>query len=394
MKFTLLSFLFAAFLSSCLVANPPARTITPGAEMINDYLFLLKGKGVGVLANQTSMVQKTHLVDTLKSLNVKIKAVFAPEHGFRGEASDGAHIKDGFDVKSGVKVISLYGDKKTPSKSDMEGIDIMIFDIQDVGARFYTFSSTLQYIMEVCAEKGIPLIVLDRPNPNGFYVDGPVLDIELKSFIGLNEIPIVHGLTLGEYAQMLNGEGWLKNKLKCDIRLIRVQNYSHKDKYKLPVLPSPNLQNMSAIYLYPSLCLFEGTQVSLGRGTDKPFQLIGFPDFKDGKMKFTPRSIPGVSDNPPYKNKECSGIDLSDFGNSVMPDKRQVYLYWLISMYKAYPEKDKFFIPYFEKLAGTKDLRKQIESGMSEEEIRKSWEPKLGEYKKMRKKYLLYTDFE
>ncbi len=360
-----------------------------------EYLPLLKGKRVGLVINQTSRVGQQLLLDTLLKRNVKIKKVLAPEHGFRGTADAGAHVKNDVDEKTGLPVTSLYGNNKKPKKEQLEDIDVVIFDLQDVGVRFYTYISTLEYLMEACAEQGKELIVMDRPNPNGHYVDGPILEKSESSFVGMQSIPVVHGMTMGEYAKMLAGENWIKGAEKLNMKVIPCINYDHTKKYDLPVAPSPNLKTMAAIYLYPSLCFFEGTVVSLGRGTDKPFQQWGHPAYR-GKTEysFTPVSITGAS-KPPLEGKEC-------FGELVATDPDKAYklidgklnLNWLLKAYQWYPEKDKFFIDYFSKLAGTKKLRKQIEQGMSPEAIAYTWREDVAAFKSIRKKYLLYKDFE
>jgi uncharacterized protein YbbC (DUF1343 family) len=398
--FSVLFFIQLIFLSCCVVAqtksliNKSISDLTVGAEQVDQYLPLIRGKTIAVVANQTSMIRNTHLVDSLLSLHIKIKCVFAPEHGFRGNTEAGGKIKNGRDEKTGLPVISLYGKHVKPTAADLKGVDIIIFDIQDVGARFYTYIATLQYAMEACAEQKKTLLVLDRPNPNGFYVDGPVMEKEYESFVGLTPIPIVHALTVAEYALMLNGEHWLKNGEQCDLKIIKVKNYAHNNLYALPVKPSPNLPNTASIYLYPSLCLFEGTPVSVGRGTDKPFQQIGFPGFKEGHISFTPKSMNGAVNHPPYEDTLCTGVELSDYGIMYITNFRQLNLQWLQGMYKAYPDKNKFFNNYFVRLAGTATLKEQIINGVSEEDIRKSWKPGLDNYKKIRKKYLLYEDFE
>lgn len=370
------------------------KAVVTGAEQTKEYIPLLAGKNIAVVANQTSRIGSTHLVDSLVSLKIKIKTVFAPEHGFRGEAEAGETISGSTDTKTGIKIISLYGEKKKPSLQDLDGIDVVIFDIQDVGVRFYTYISTIQYVMEACAELNKTFIVLDRPNPNGYYVDGPVMEDTFKSFVGRTSIPLVHGLTVGEYATMLNGEQWLEGKLKCNLVVIRLKNYTHAVFYSLPVPPSPNLPNMPAVYLYPSLGLFEGTAVSVGRGTELPFQVIGFPGFESGSYTFTPKSIPGKAAHPPYEGVECKGYMLKDFGEMFVRNSKSVYLFWLTGMYEKYPDKKKFFNSFFDKLAGTAQLREQIIKGINEEEIRKSWQPALDKYKSIRQKYLLYPDFE
>jgi uncharacterized protein YbbC (DUF1343 family) len=370
------------------------KKIVTGAEQMEIYVPLLKGKKVALVANQTSLIGKTHLADSLLSLGINVTTVFAPEHGFRGEAEAGEEVSYGKDLKTGVNIISLYGEKKKPSAADLKNVDVVLFDIQDVGVRFYTYISTLQYVMEECATQKKNLIILDRPNPNGFFVDGPMLEEKYKSFVGMQPVPLVHGLTIAEYANMLNGEGWLADKKRCNVTIVKVKNYSHEDFYSLPVPPSPNLPNMPSVYLYPSLGLFEGTVVSVGRGTDFPFQVIGYPEFDGGSYTFTPKSIPGKSLHPPYESKECRGYLLKDFGEMFVRNSKSVYLFWLKSMYEKYPDKQKFFNPFFDKLAGTATLRENIISGASEEEIRKSWQPSLEKFKKVRTKYLLYPDFE
>lgn len=371
-------------------------SIVVGAERTTTYLPLLAGKKVGVVGNQTTRIGTSHLVDSLLALGVEVKKVFAPEHGFRGNADAGEHVKDGKDAKTGLPIISLYGKHKKPTVEDFQDLELIIFDIQDVGARFYTYISTLHYIMEASAEQGKPVLVLDRPNPNGFYVDGPVLQEAQTSFIGKHPVPVVHGMTIGEYAQMINGEGWLEGGVQCELQVITCENYTHQDLYKLPVRPSPNLPNMSSIWLYPSLCFFEGTQVSVGRGTELPFQIIGFPGCEGRAFDFIPESMPGAAKNPKHKDELCTGINLYWYGQLIMRNSGKLHFSWLMEMYEAYPNKSKFFLSngFFHLLAGNKELMQQIKAGTSEQEIRVSWEPALSEYKAMRKKYLLYPDFE
>ncbi len=381
----LLSFLF-----SCSQGQKVAKTITPAASQPDKYLPLLKGKRVGVVVNQTSLVDdSTHLVDFLLSKEISVTKVFGPEHGFRGDASDGAHISDDKDPKTGLPILSLYGKNRKPSPDHLSELDVVVFDIQDVGARFYTYISTMHYVMEACAENNLPVIIFDRPNPNGHYVGGPVMEEEFKSFVGMHSIPIVHGLTVGELAKMINGESWLKDKIKCELTVIPVENYDHTMRYPLPVSPSPNLPNDKAINLYPSICLFEGTKMSLGRGTDLPFQVLGYPNKIFGEFTFTPVSIPGVSKYPPLENKECFGVDLRN-----EDDLTEFSLAHLIEFYQKWKSEESFFTDYFKKLAGTATLQQQIEEGKSEYEIKKSWQGKLIAYKELRKKYLLYKDFE
>lgn len=364
-----------------------------GADQTQLYVPYLKGKHIGMVVNQTSVIGKslTPSPDSLLKRGLMIKKVYGPEHGFRGKASDGATVGNEVDAKTGLPVISLYGKHYKPTKEDLRGIDEMIFDIQDVGARFYTYISTLHYVMEACAENNIELLILDRPNPNGFYVDGPIMDTTIHTFIGMHPIPIVHGMTIGEYAQMINGEGWLKGHVQCKLKIIKVANYTHDTSYELPVYPSPNLNSQQSILLYPGICLFEGTTLSLGRGTTFPFTVVGSPALKGiYDFSFKPVSIPGVSDNPPLKNQVCYGIDYRTYNTKKIRKSRKLNLEWLMSMYKVYPDKAHFFNDYFTKLAGGPTLRKQIEDGQSEAEIRASWEPGLSTFKQTRKKYLLY----
>ncbi|HAQ19773.1 MAG TPA: DUF1343 domain-containing protein [Prolixibacteraceae bacterium] len=372
--------------------------IKTGAEQTEKYLPFLKGKRIAIVANPTSVIGKTSLIDSLKTLGINIVKVFGPEHGFRGTASAGAVVADSIDAKTGIPEISLYGKKSKPSKEDLADVDLLIFDIQDVGARFYTYINLLARVMEACAENNKELIILDRPNPNGFSVDGPILDMKLKSGIGMFPIPITHGMTIGELAKMYNGEGWLTNRVKCRITIIPVANYTHAMKYVLPVAPSPNLNSPQSILLYPSLCLFEGTIISQGRGTYFPFTILGNPDMK-GKYEFsfTPASIKGMSETPLHKDKVCFGLDLRKYDTSEFRKTGQINLKWLMELYQAYPFKDKFFdykqskqMGNFDKLAGTTALKEQIIAGKSEKVIRDSWEPGLSDFKKFRKKYLLY----
>ncbi len=375
------------------IASEPEKVsqIKTGASQWERYLPELKGKKVGVVSNQTSLVNEMHLVDFLISKGILVKTVFAPEHGFRGEAGPGDKVASGKDDKTGLPIISLYGKRRKPEQSDLNSLEYVIFDMQDVGVRFYTYISTLHYLMEACAENNIPVMVFDRPNPNGFYIDGPVLDTAYRSFVGIAPLPVVHGLTVGEYAMMANGEGWLKNTVKCNLQVIKMENYSHNLKYELPVRPSPNLPNMASVYLYPSLCFFEGAAVSIGRGTAIPFQVMGFPGFEKGAYAFTPVEIPGVIKDPPYEGQECKGILLSETWPEIL-ETPQIKIEWLIDMYNAFPEKDKFFNNFFEKLAGTDKLRQQIIAGESADEIRKSWQPDLERYREMRLRYMLYPD--
>lgn len=371
------------------------KKIITGADQTQLYLEYLKGKSIGMVVNQTSVIgnKLRPSVDSLVKLGINVKKIFGPEHGFRGNASNGASVDDSTDPNTGLPVISLYGKHFKPTSTDLQGLDLIIFDIQDVGARFYTYISTLHYVMEACAENHIELMILDRPNPNGFYVDGPLMDTaHYRSIVGMHPVPIIHGMTIAEYAQMINGEGWLKNHVHCKLKIIKVANYKHSDAYVLPVNPSPNLNTARSILLYPSICLFEGTSLSLGRGTYSPFLQVGHPLLK-GKYtySFTPVSIPGMSEDPPQKNQVCYGIDLKNYNIGLIQTSGKLNLTWLIQLYNAFPDKQHFFNPYFEKLAGTAELRKQIEAGKSEQEIRDSWEPALTKYKIMRRKYLLYN---
>jgi len=410
-----------------VAADGKLRIVT-AAEQMDLYLPLLKGKSVGIFANQSSVVGKSHLVDTLLKKSIIIKKIFAPEHGFRGTADAGENINNLKDAKTGIQIVSLYGNKSKPSADDLKDIDVLLFDIQDVGVRFYTYISSLQKYIEAAIENNRPLIILDRPDPNGFYVDGPVLDPTFKSFVGMQPVPIVYGMTIGEYAKMLVGEKWLDPSLINNLNIIHAirdaekkidslinketrrsvdfsmsdfqllvipcKNYTHKSRYALPVKPSPNLPNMQSVYLYPSLCFFEGTQVSLGRGTDKPFQQFGHPAWPTDLYHFVPRSTEGAK-NPPLLNQTCYGYDLS----KIDPAKEingHIQLKWLIKAYSLSPSKSDFFLPsgYFNKLAGNDLLMQQIKDGKSEAEIRKSWEPALSNFKTIRKKYLIYPDFQ
>ncbi|MFM2386549.1 MAG: hypothetical protein RL660_1306 [Bacteroidota bacterium] len=366
----------------------------PAANATAKYLPQLEGKNVALVVNHTSMIKSVHLVDMLVENGVTVSKIFAPEHGFRGKADAGEHLANGIDKETGISVVSLYGDNKKPTKAHLTGVDVVVFDIQDVGVRFYTYISTLQYVMEACAENKVTLIVLDRPNPNGDYIDGPVLDMKHKSFVGMQAVPIVYGMTIGEYALMLNGEGLLANKVKCKLTVLPCTNYTHKSKYILPIAPSPNLKSAQSIMLYPSLCLFEGTEVSVGRGTDKPFMMWGHPSYKNNGFSFTP--VAGESNkNPMYKDKKCYGanLDLPPYEIEKIVNK-QLNLEFLRNAYKLSPNKAKFFVPFFTKLAGTTTLQQQIVAGKTDEQIRASWKPGIDKFKKVREKYLLYPDFE
>jgi uncharacterized protein YbbC (DUF1343 family) len=369
-------------------APSAAPALRVGAEQFAQYLPQLKGKRVGLVVNQTARVGKAYLVDTLLAQGVGVKVIFGPEHGFRGEAADGATIKDGKDARSGLPVRSLYGATKKPTPEMLADVDVLVFDIQDVGTRFYTFISTMHYVMEAAAEQGKEVVVLDRPNPNGWYVDGPVLEPAHKSFVGMHPIPIVHGLTVGELAKMINGEKWLAGGKQCRLTVIPVAGYTHTTRYALPIAPSPNLPNPHSVALYPTVCMMEGTDVSVGRGTIMPFEVIGAPTQPASRpFSFTPKPNAG-SPTPPQNGKLCYGLDLRETGNNV-----GFSLKYLLDFYQQSTAKDKFFGKYFEQLSGTSALRQQIIAGKSEAEIRKSWEPALGQYKVLRKKYLLYPDF-
>jgi uncharacterized protein YbbC (DUF1343 family) len=378
----------ALLLYAPLHGRAQASHIVRGDERLDQLLPLLKNKRVALLVNQTAVIHNTHLVDTLLALHVNIRKIFAPEHGFRGDADAGEHLTDSMDAKTGIHVVSLYGKKTKPSREDLTGIDVVVYDVQDVGARFYTFISTLHYLMEACGEYGKPLIVLDRPNPNGAYVDGPVLKKEFRSFVGVDPIPVLHGLTAGEYAQMVNGEKWLPKNIYCKVRVITCLHYTHSMAYQLPVKPSPNLPGAQAVALYPSLCFFEGTNISVGRGTDFPFQVIGAPETVfDGAFTFTPVSKPGAK-NPPQQDKKCFGYDLRKVKAGGLTFK------YLIDMYKLWPVKSSFFLPsgFFDKLCGTDQVRKLIEAGGTEADIKASYKNELEAYKLVRNKYLLYKD--
>ena len=404
MKF-LFSFFIALSSGFCSTTKRPIKNtdsavngIKTGADQTEKYIYYLKGKRVAILANPTSIIGKTHLVDSLKSLGINIVKVFGPEHGFRGNASAGMKVADEIDAATGIPVISLYGAKSKPSKEDLANVDVMIYDLQDVGCRFYTNINALARLMEACNENGKELLILDRPNPNGYLIDGPVLDMKYKSGIGMFPIPMSHGLTVAEFAQMVNGEGWLTNKVKCSIKIIPVANYDHEMPYTLPVKPSPNLNTQQSIMLYPSTCMFEGIYLNLGRGTYFPFTVLGSPELK-GKyaFSFTPTGIKGMAETPLFMNQICYGLDLRNYDINLLRKNKQINLQWIMELYKAHPYKEKFFdsklskeMGSIEKLIGSGLFRQQIIDGKSEKEIRDSWEPGLSEYKVMRKKYLMY----
>jgi uncharacterized protein YbbC (DUF1343 family) len=400
-------FAFGLFFASCTgqsnrsetvvsVKNTANQSIVTGAERTSVYLPFLQNKKVGLVVNQTSVVGQVHLLDTLLKLGVDVVKIYAPEHGFRGTADAGEKIKDGIDTKTGLKVVSLYGNNRKPKPEDIADVDVLVFDIQDVGARFYTYISTLHYVMEAAAENNKEVLVLDRPNPNGHYVAGNILDMKFKSFVGMHPIPVVHGMTVAEYAQMINGEKWLEGAVQSQLTVVPCLNYTHSTRYELPVKPSPNLPNARSIELYPSICFFEGTDVSLGRGTDFPFQAIGAPQMPSDltDFEFTPRSMEGAK-NPPHLDKTCYGFDLREH-HLLFQSENLLNLDYLIVMYNLFPEKDKFFLKngFFDKLAGSDQLRKDIVAGKSSEEIYNSWKKDEEKFKQTRKQYLLYPDFE
>jgi uncharacterized protein YbbC (DUF1343 family) len=402
------------FLLNCYwVAGQPVNNgpVITGAERMQVYLPMLKGKTVAVFANQTSMVKNTHLVDTLISSGIKVVKIFGPEHGFRGDADAGEHVSDAKDKKTGIPVISLYGTHKKPTPEDIKDVDVLIFDIQDVGVRFYTYISSLQYYLEAALENHKPLLILDRPNPNGFYVDGPVLDMNFKSFVGMQPIPIVYGMTIGEYALMLANENWLSKEANAinaynvttnptadtpfHVQVIKCKNYDHNTKYELPVMPSPNLKEMQSIYLYPSTCFFEGTVLSEGRGTDKPFQYFGHPTLPNNLFSFTPNPNAGAKNSKCF-GQVCYGWNLSGSKEQVLKTvDNKIQLKYLLEAYKIFPGKDTFFLKnnFFNKLAGNDQLMQQVKDGKTEAEIKASWAAGLTAFKAIRKKYLLYTDF-
>ena len=400
MKIFFILLLLASFATSfdAMAQKTGAKPIITGADQTEKYIGDLKNKRVAILANPTTIIGKKHLVDSLMKRGITIVKVFGPEHGFRGNASNGAKVGDEIDSATGIKIISLYGAKRKPSAEDLADVDIMIFDIQDVGCRFYTYINVLKEVMEACAENNKRLLILDRPNPNGYLVDGPVLDMHLQSGIGRFPIPIAHGMTIGEFAQMINGEGWLANKMQCQLKIIKVANYNHDMPYTLPVKPSPNLNTQQSVMLYPSTCLFEGTIINLGRGTYFPFTILGAPALKDKyNFSFTPVSLAGMSETPLHMNEVCYGIDLRKYDVNELRKTKRINIAWMMELYKAYPYKDKFFdrtqskqMGSIDGLSGDAEFKKQIVAGKTIKEIQDSWEPKLSGYKLMRKKYLLY----
>ncbi|HYX09760.1 MAG TPA: DUF1343 domain-containing protein [Bacteroidales bacterium] len=388
--------LITFFLPACTfpAGHKEETKIICGDQRMDLYLPLLRTKRIAVVANQTAMIGKTHLVDTLLSQNINVVKIFSPEHGFRGLADAGEKFENSTDVETGLPIISLYGKNYKPRSEDLEGLDIVLFDIQDVGVRFYTYISTMTWVMEACAENNITLLILDRPNPNGFYVDGPLLEDNYRSFVGLHTVPLVYGMTIAEYARMLNGEGWLNDGVRCDLKYIACKNYTHDSLYKLEVSPSPNLPDMRAVYLYPSLGLFEGTSISVGRGTHYPFQVFGSPYLESVDFSFTPQSIPGASVNPPYKGELCYGVDLRKVPIDSLVKKHAISLQYLLFAYQHDKQKVNFFNSYFENLVGTATLRRQVEEGLSEGTIRNDWQQGLEWFMTIRGKYLIYPDFK
>jgi len=395
MRKKFLTVLFSLLIIASFAQQVPTDvSVKTGASQTNLYLPLINDKCVGLIGNQTSQINHRYLLDTILQIGVSVYKLFSPEHGYRGEAEAGATVNSSIDSATGIPLISLYGNHKKPTPSDLEGVDVVVFDLQDVGVRFYTYISTLHYVMEACAENDIPLILLDRPNPNGYFIDGPILQPDCKSFVGMHPVPIVYGMTIGEYARMINGEHWLECGIQCKLTVIPLKNYTHKSRYVLPVPPSPNLKTMNAVYLYPSLCLFEGTPLSVGRGTDFPFEVVGYPNIDFGRDSFLPIAIKGKSENPKFNNQLCCGYVLSDFADAVLKQTNDIQLYWLIDAYRTYPDKTKFFTPFFDKLAGDKCLKEMIADGMSDVDIKKHWQSSLHAFKLLRKKYLIYPDFE
>ena len=397
------SILFLLFFFSCSVnrkSSSPSTGIQTGAEQMSKYIPYLKGKRVAMMANQTTIVGSSHLVDTLRKSGIQIVKVFGPEHGFRGNASAGAKVADEVDSATGIPLISLYGGKSKPSAEDLADVDVMIYDLQDVGCRFYTNINALAKMMEACAENKKELLILDRPNPNGYFIDGPILDMKYKSGIGQFPIPITHGMTIGEFAAMLNGEGWLAKGVVCPIKVIPVANYKHSMPYTLPVRPSPNLNTQQSIILYPSLCLFEGTIISQGRGTYYPFTILGSPKLVGQySFSFTPQGIKGMAETPLHKNEVCYGLDLRTIDPTVIMQAGKINLQWMMELYRAYPEKEKFFdykqsnqMGNIDKLAGVAEFKEQIRQGISEDSIRRTWEPGLQAFRVKRAKYLIYPD--
>ena len=388
-KFWMVASLTNIFLLSTIFSFAQVKT---GAERTSVYFPLIKHKTIGIVANCASVIKGINIVDTLVKSRMEVKTIFNPEHGFRKFEDAGQIINNSFDSVTGIKIVSLYGKKKKPEKNDLKNLDIVVFDLQDVGVRFFTYLSTLDLVMEACAENNVPLILLDRPNPNGFYIDGPVADSAHFSFIGMHPVPVVYGMTIGEYAKMINEEGWLNKGIKCKLTVIPLENYSHGSRYLPSVKPSPNLPTINSIYLYPSLCLFEGTVISVGRGTKTPFEIIGHPELKGFSFSFTPQSIKGMSLNPPFRDQLCLGLDLSNFYQTHPKIVGRLNLAWLLMAFKDLNSSPAFFNDNFDRLAGTAGLRDQILQNIPESEIRKSWQPGLEKFREIRKKYLLYPD--
>ncbi|MEY2828667.1 MAG: hypothetical protein RIQ33_525 [Bacteroidota bacterium] len=387
----LLFFIFIAMASTSKAQF--ATDIITGAEQTEEYLPLLKNKKVALVVNPTSLISNTHLVDSLLKLSINITKVFAPEHGYKGTADAGEHLINDRDKKSNLEIISLYGHHKKPTTDDLQNVDIIVFDIQDVGVRFYTYISTLHYVMQAAAENNKTVLILDRPNPNGNYIDGPILQKKYTSFVGMHPVPVVHGLTIAEYAKMINGENWLSDKpekiVRCKLEVVTCKNYNHNKFYKLPIKPSPNLPNMISVYLYPSVCFFEGTNISLGRGTDKPFQQFGHPSFTNFQYSFTPQSMEGAK-SPPCINQKCFGMDLSNLLEDSLQKSAFINIDYVLKAYKNYPDKAHFFTPFFSSLAGTNQFQQQIEDGLTSAQIKKSWQAGLKKYKATQAKYRLY----
>jgi uncharacterized protein YbbC (DUF1343 family) len=377
--------------TSLVRTNLPSEMIKPGIESLEEYFPLLSGKNIAVVTNQTGVINNQHLVDFFIENNLKITKVFSPEHGFRGNIDRGKEFSDSIDGKTGLPIIALYGKNKKPTAVQLQDVDVVVFDIQDIGVRFFTYISTLHYVMEACAENGKHLVILDRPNPLGHYVDGPILKPEFKSFVGMHPIPVVHGLTVGELALMINGESWLEYGVKCKLTVIKAKNYTHSSKWSLSIKPSPNLPDDIAIRLYPSLCFFEATDVSIGRGTQMPFKIIGYPDKKFGDYSFIPHDITGMQTNPLHEGKNCYGINLQN----ETPDQTFTLKYFLEFADKFEKRADMITrVNWFNLLAGNNELYHDIINGLNESEIRKKWQKELDDYKRLRKKYLLYPDFE
>ena len=384
------------FLLYTLIFSAQPNNVITGSERLEDYLPILKNKNIALVANQTSLVKEEHLVDVLLNEGIQVQKVFSPEHGFRGKNDAGEKVKDEFDLQTGLPIYSLYGKaKRKPSKELLKDVDAMVFDLQDVGARFYTYISTLHYVMEACAENQIPLFIMDRPNPNGHYVDGPILELEFRSFVGMHPIPVVHGLTIGEYAQMINGEGWLQDNLKCTLEIIPCKNYNHSTQYKLPVPPSPNLPNMVSVYLYPSLCFFEGTNVSIGRGTAFPFQVYGSPFMKQMSFEFTPMPTFGAK-HPKHQGEVCYGTNFSTLSEDSLFSAKKLNFEWIIHAYHTFNDDPTFFNKnnFFNLLAGSDKLMNLIKGGANANQIRETYQDELTAFKQKRKKYLIYEDFE